>query len=183
MNNKDQALESQFERMEKKKSLLIDLIRPLPEEKYRQQPNPQSWSAGQAANHLYLSEKLSLAYLRKKMSYPDTISKYHIKSWFGMYAYKIILTGIVKSKAPKQINMWGDQEVLQPDMLDQKWSDLRLELFGFIREKYPQFKNDLVFKHPFAGRLSMRQMLIFFNDHIAHHTRQVRRIIRVIGIQ
>ena len=166
--------------MEHHKQILMDLVRSVPPDKYLQQPNPHRWSAGQAANHLYLSEKLSLAYLRKKMSYPDTIPKFHFKSWLAMFTYKIILTGIVKASAPKQINMWGDHEVFPPDQLDQKWSELRAELFGFIREKHPQFKNDLVFKHPFAGRLSMQQMLVFFNDHIRHHTKQVRRILNEI---
>lgn len=167
--------------MEHHKQILMDLLSSLPSEKYLLQPNPNSWSAGQAANHLYLSEKLSLAYLRKKMSYPESIPKFHIKSWLGMFTYKIILIGIVKAKAPKQINMWGDQEVLPSDQLDQKWSELRVELFSFIREKHPQFKNDLVYNHPLAGRLSMQQMLIFFNDHIGHHTKQVNRILKEIG--
>lgn len=180
MNYTYRALELQFQRMEKKKKLLIELIQSIPKAKYRQQLNPQSWSVGQASNHLYLSEKLSLAYLRKKMSYPDTIPRFHIKSWWGMFKYKIILTS-TKAKAPKQINMWEDQEVLLPEQLDQKWSELRIELFDFIREKYPQFRNHLVYNHPFAGRLSMKQMLIFFNDHINHHTKQVRRILKEIG--
>jgi len=181
MNYTDMALDVQFQRMEKKKKLLIDLIQSIPVAKYMQQPNPQSWSVGQASNHLYLSEKLSLAYLRKKMSYPDTIPKFHVKSWWGMFLYKIVLTSIIKAKAPRQINMWEDQDVLLPEQLDQKWSELRIELFDFLREKYPRFRNHLVYNHPVAGRLSMKQMLIFFNDHIHHHTKQVRRILKEIG--
>jgi uncharacterized damage-inducible protein DinB len=180
MNYVDRAIEVQFERMEKKKKLLMELILSIPEVKYRHQPNPQSWSVAQASNHLYLSEKLSLAYLRKKLSYPDTIPRFHIKSWWGMFVYKIILTTIIKAKAPKQINMWENQEVLLAEQLDQKWSELRIELFDFIREQFPQFRNHLVYNHPFAGRLSMRQMLIFFNDHIHHHTKQIQRILKEI---
>jgi len=169
--------------MEQKKDFLIDLIRSMPYDKYIQQPKPGHWSAGQAANHLYLSEKLSFAYLRKKMAYPDTIPPFHIKSWMGMIKLKIIMLRLIKARAPKTINMWEDQEVLHPNDLDRKWKDLRIELFDFVREKYPLFGSHLVYNHPVAGRLSMKQMITFFIDHIEHHTRQVKRILKEINAQ
>ena len=180
MPNPEMELKPVFDKMENRKRYLIELLRSFPVEKFAQQPSPESWSVGQAANHLFLSEKFSLAYLRKKMSYPDTIPKFHIKSWWGMFAYKYILR-FVKVKAPKQINMWEEQVMLKPDELDRQWSDLRLELWTFLTEKYPQFKNHLVYNHPFAGRLTMKQMLTFFCDHIDHHTRQVKRIMKKLG--
>ena len=180
MSSPQMELKPAFKKIENKKRHLIELIRSVPEEKYAFQPSSKSWSVGQTANHLFLSEKLSLAYLRKKMSYPDTIPKFHIKSWWSMFVYKYVLR-FVKVKAPKQINMWEEQVVLLPDELDRQWSALRLELWTFLVEKYPQFKNHLVYNHPFAGRLTMKQMLTFFNDHIEHHTHQVKRIINKLG--
>lgn len=181
MNSKEKRIELQIRKMENKKLQLIRLLNSLKSEKYNQQPDPKSWSAGQVANHLYLSEKLSLAYLRKKMSYPDTIPPFHIKSWGGILLYKLVFASGIKFKAPKQISMWEIQEVLPADQLDRKWNELRVELFGFLREKYPQFRNRLVYNHPFAGRMTMNQMLIFLNDHIRHHTKQVRRILKKIN--
>jgi len=181
MEIEDHALKSQFQQLEKSKMFLIDLIHSLPPEKYRQQPVPQSWSIAQAVNHLFLCEKLLLAYQRKKISYPETLPKYHLKSWFAMYTYKVILSSFIKVKAPGPINMWENQEIMAPDELDEKWAAQRKELFDFLKQQYPQFKNHLVFRHPSGGRLNINHMLIFFNDHILHHTRQVKRILKEIS--
>lgn len=173
------AIAGQFERLERKKNELMHLIRSVPSENYTNQSDNRRWSVGQAANHLYLSEKLSLAYLRKKVKYATGIPPFSWKSKLSMMTYKLIFK-FKKAKAPAQINMWDQQEVLLPDELDKRWDDLREEIKVFVSDQYPVYKNALIFKHPFAGRLSMYQMLVFFGDHIAHHTKQINRIIKNI---
>jgi hypothetical protein len=173
-------IDRQFARMEKKKAFLLDLIRDLPPEKYIWQPVPGSWCIGQVANHLYLSEKYSLMYLKKKLSYPDAIPSFHPRSWAGMLLYKAVLASAIKVRAPQTINMWEGQEMMDLAELENKWTALRREMMSLIREQYPAFKNHLVYKHPFAGRLTFFQMLHFFGDHIAHHTRQAKRILRAM---
>ena len=170
-------IEKPFQLMEVKKEELLTYLRQLPQELYLKQPDTSSWSIGQASNHLYLSEKLSFAYLKKKLSYPDTIPPYHIKSWLNMIVYKLIFR-FVKAKAPKGINMWEGQDIMLSDELDNKWSELRKEMYSFLKEMYPAYQTHLVYNHPFAGRLTFRQTLYFFCDHIDHHFKQIRRIER-----
>ena len=171
----------QFERMERKKSNFLNLLSSLPADKYFQSPDAATWSPGQVGNHLYLSEKLALLYLRKKLSFPEKVPGYHPRSWAGVPLYKAVLASVIKVKAPKNISMWEGQEVMPLHELIQKWNDLRKELFTFVSEEYPHFPHHLVFNHPFAGRLTFRQTLMFFGDHIDHHRRQLKRIIRQIG--
>jgi len=90
MSGQAKAIQDQFERLEKKKQVLFLLISSLTPEIYSQQPSASSWSVGQAANHIYLSERLSFAYLRKKLSYPETIPTYHPKSWGGILLIKAV---------------------------------------------------------------------------------------------
>ena len=181
MSDKVEEIQIQLKRMDQKKRILMDFIRSLPEEKYRQQPDPKTWSVGQVANHLYLSEKLSLAYLRKKLSYPDTIPGFSIKSWWGLSLVKLVLRTSFKVKAPPKINMWDDQEILSPEELNKNWDQLRKELTSVIMEHMPVFNTHLVYNHPYAGRMTFNQMLIFFNHHIAHHIRQARSIFNKLG--
>ncbi len=173
-------IDRQFARMEKKKAFLLNLIRDLPDDQYVRQPVPGSWSLAQVANHLYLSEKFSLMYLKKKLSYPDSIPAFHPKSWAGMLLYKAVLASVIKVRAPQTINMWEGQEIMKVAELEDKWTLLRQEMMELIRQQYPSFKNHLVYRHPFAGRLTFFQMLHFFGDHIEHHTRQARRILKAI---
>ncbi|MEP6793598.1 MAG: DinB family protein [Saprospiraceae bacterium] len=181
MSNTEQKIKIQLERMDRKKQALMNIIRALPVENYLKNPNPESWSVGQIANHLYLSERLSLAYLKKKLSYPDTIPPFSIKSWWSLYAANFILWSPFKVKAPPAINMWKDIEILSLKDLDTKWSQVRKELATLIAENLLGFHHHLVFNHPLSGRMTMTQMLIFFNHHMAHHLRQARRTIRKIS--
>jgi uncharacterized damage-inducible protein DinB len=177
----DKKIQKQLDRMDQQKQALMDLVRPLPDELYRRQPHQGSWSVGQVANHLYLSENLSLAYLKKKLSYPETIPGFSLKSLWALFLVKFTLWTKVKVKAPDKINMWGEQEVLSPEELDQKWNLVRTEMQSVISQNLPRFGSHLVYNHPFAGRMTMGQMLIFINHHFSHHLRQVRRILKKIS--
>ena len=181
MSTANQSIQIQLKRMEKKKQTLMNLIQELSEQSYSLQHNEYTWSVGQVANHLYLSERLSLAYLKKKLTYPDTIPAFSIKSLWSLFFVNFTLWSPVKVKAPVMINMWEKQEVLSPDDLQQRWTEVRRELEAIIMENQPRFSSHLVYNHPFAGRMTMKQMLIFINHHMAHHLRQARRIIRKIN--
>lgn len=180
MSGNSKKIDHQFQKLEKKKQELVDLIRHLPEEMYHKQPSTYQWSIGQAANHLFLSETNSLAYLKKKLSYPDAVPPFHVKSWGAVLFTKFTLWSPYKVKAPRAINMWEQQAVLSPAELERKWNELRTDLISFIRIQQPAMGTHLAFKHPFSGRMTMHQMLIFLNDHMAHHLRQIHRIMKKI---
>lgn len=171
----------QFEKLELKKKILINLITSLSDEKYNQQPSSGSWSVAQAANHIFLSEQLSTAYIRKKLSYPDTLLPFQIKSWGGVYLIKLVLWSGYKRKAPVNINMWDQQPILSQADLEQQWSKLRADMITLIEKHQEAFGSHMVYRHPFAGRMTMHQMLIFFNDHMAHHMKQINRIVSKIN--
>lgn len=178
MRRQKTRLEKHIGNLEQTHRHLIDFIEDLPEEMYHHQISPSQWSIAQAANHVYLSEKLSLAYLTKKLNYPESIPDYHPKSWVSLFALKISLKSPLKFKAPPNINMWQDQSILSQQDLKQKWRILRDELFDFIRTHDAIYGTHLVYRHPFTGRMTMSQMLIFLNDHMKHHYKQIHRIHR-----
>jgi uncharacterized damage-inducible protein DinB len=174
------SIHHQFDRLEEKKSALMLQITAMSEKTYMQQPSPESWSVAQAANHVYMSEQLSLAYIRKKLSYPETLQHFHWKSWPAVWLLKFVLWSPYKRKAPQNINMWENQTILSREELDMNWSALRKDLITFIDQHQPAFGSHMVYRHPYAGRMTMHQMLIFFNDHMEHHMRQIDKIISKI---
>ncbi len=176
MTNTNTRIHQQMGRMTSRRDKIFDILASVTTEQYHQQARPDQWTLLQIANHLYLSERLSLAYLRKKMSYPDTIPAYSISSWKTYYLVKLILNTPKKVKAPPPIDMWTQTEILDPESLKIKWNELHQELSGYIGEHFSRFGSHLVFNHPFAGRMTMRQMLMFFCDHMDHHIRQMKRI-------
>ncbi len=171
----------QFKWLEAQREEINAMIRALPPEVYHQSPRAGKWSMGQIANHLYWSEKRSLDYLRKKLSYPDTVPGYHQKSWLGLLLTRVVFLTGYKIKAPEGIDMWKITEVMSPETLIEKWDLLRKEMFRFVRDQEPSFGRHLAFRHPFAGRMTMYQMLLFFGYHCRHHMRQMKRILLLYG--
>lgn len=181
MTRQAKQIQHQFKKLEDKKEALMSLITPLSNEKYNQQPSPGSWSVAQAANHIFLSEQLSTAYIRKKLSYPDTLLPFQLKSWGAVFLIKLVLWTGYKRKAPVAINMWEQQTILSREDLEQQWSKLRADMITLIEHHQEAFGSHMVYRHPFAGRMTMHQMLIFLNDHMAHHMKQINRIILKIN--
>ena len=177
---KMKGVNRQFRKLELKREKLMQQILSLPEEEYSKHPSAGSWSVIEAANHVYLSEKLSLAYLKKKLAYPDTIPPFHVKSWGGVMLIKLVFSTGYKWNAPETIDMRHQQPVLSPHELNEKWPLQRKELFSFIESHQASFGSHLTFRHPYAGRMTMHQMLIFLNDHLAHHMKQINRILEKI---
>lgn len=181
MGGQADHIQKQFDLLQEARTNLWKKIVPLTDQQWMQQPTPYAWSVAQTANHLYLSEQLSMAYLKKKLSFPDSVPSYHPKSWMGVWLIKLVLFTSWKRKAPKHIDMWQDQPILHREELDEKWSALRKDMITYIMAQEPQFGRHLAYRHPFAGRMTMRQMLIFFGDHFKHHSKQVDRVMRQIG--
>lgn len=181
MRQMNDSVHRQFQKLELKKEKLINLLNSIPPGKYQLAPHDKSWTIGQVANHIYLTEKNSLGYIRKKLSYPDSLPKFHLKSWGGILLIKLVFLGKIKIKAPASIDMWKIDEVFPINELNEKWSSVRAELISFIEKNQPQFSHHLVFRHVFAGRMTMQQMLIFMNDHMAHHQKQINRILKQLA--
>ncbi len=177
MTGPSKQIDHQFEKLELRRIALMKLITSLSNDKYNQQPSSDSWSVAQAANHIFLSEQLSTAYIRKKLSYPDTLQPFQLKSWGGVFLIKLALWSNYKRKAPVAINMWEQQTILSQEELEQQWIKLRTDMIALIEKNQEAFGSHMVYRHPFAGRMTMHQMLIFLNDHMAHHMKQINRIV------
>lgn len=159
---------------------MLASARALSEEQYMQKPDPDAWSVAQVINHVYLSEFLSLGYIRKKLSYPDQVPRYHPKAWLGILLIKMVFALRIKMKAPSTIDMNTRPDAMTLDQLAEKWKALRCETQAFIEANDAQFGRHLAFRHLYAGRMTMYQMLIFFHDHLRHHHKQVKRVIREV---
>ncbi len=64
------------------------------------------------------------------------------------------------------------------DQLITVWETTRSEL-KMVLEKFQdnQMKRK-IYKHPVAGMLNIQQALRFFGEHIAHHTPQVKNLLK-----
>lgn len=150
-----------------------------PEQLHRPE-EPGAWSVIQVLNHLVEVEERTLAYCRKKYLAGDDMPNV---GWlqpirFGFYDLAFSLP--IRVKTPKVLSVPSNEGNVAEVM--RRWAQHRAALADFL-DQYPEkWANKAIFKHPFAGRLTMEQTLQFFRRHLLHHVVQLRRILAAQGI-
>jgi uncharacterized damage-inducible protein DinB len=144
---------------------------------FNQKPTPETWSANQNLEHLLRAEAASLAYLKKKLTNGGSdIPKAGVKSWYRRFVLRIAF-GIptLKFKAPKYLDNLPDD--LDYHTIKTTFATQRTELKNFIDSLPNPVLESEVWKHQAAGKMSIAQMLDFFEDHFGRHEKQLGKAI------
>lgn len=142
---------------------------------------PQSqgkWSINQVLAHLSNSEFGTMRYIRKKMLGMDTLGQANFGAKLRSLLLKLFLDSQVKFKMPKQLPDPSNE--ISFEELKVQFSKNRLALKELIETFPDDGLEKLVFKHPFAGRFSLYQTILFLGDHYNHHIKQIERIMKVV---
>jgi uncharacterized damage-inducible protein DinB len=165
-----------FDELERQREVLFSLLKNLPEEKLAASPYPGKWSISQIVTHLVTSEKLSLAYMKKKSLGIDGVKNSGITETLRLWLLIISQRIPVKYKAPKVVTE-NTPPAMPLTALVEEWSALRNELKQFLERIEDRHVRKVLYKHPLAGRLDVRQAMIFFREHINHHKPQIERLL------
>jgi len=166
-----------FDELERQRNAIISEVKNVSAEKYNQAPAEGKWSLGQILTHILTAERLSIAYMKKKYQGADQTDNSGI-----MASLRLILLiisqriPILKFKAPKVV-VENTPPVLPLQDLVEKWNAQRTDLKLFLEGMEEKNYKKLIYKHPIAGRLDARQAMVFFGEHIIHHTPQIKRIV------
>lgn len=155
----------------------LDSVRHLTPEQFNRSPEPGKWSVAQIMSHLIGGEKLSLLYLQKKIQGVEQAEDTGLWEEVKITLLKISqrLPGL-KFKAPRRI---VENTVQYPDVstIEREWDMVRTEFKTFLEKMPDQFVNRRIYKHPRAGYLNVRHALIFFREHVIHHTPQLKKLL------
>ena len=165
---------SVYRELENQQEALLAMVRNLPEEKFKASSTPGKWSISQILTHLLTSEKLSLAYIKKKAQGIDTVKNSGITESLRLWLLIISQRIPVKYKAPK-VMVENTPPAMPLTALVEEWSAVRNELKQFLQNMEDKHVRKVIYKHPIAGRLDVRQTMIFFREHIIHHLPQIKR--------
>lgn len=169
-----------WEDLERDRESLFRQLRTGSDTAYYHAPAPGKGSVGQIANHLFLSEQLSIVYVRNKMNAPEAIPPYRSGAWLGLMGIRFIFISPLTFKAPTMTDMWSGQPIPDAVGLDRQWKALRQEMIRDVLAFAGLIGNRRVYRDPRAGRISLRQMLLFFDCHFRHHYRQVERQVQAM---
>lgn len=151
---------------------LLSTLSQYQEQDLARKPGPHVWSPLQIMHHLLLSESLSLAYVRKKLSFNPKLAKAGVSNRFRSIALDIALKSPLRFTAASGTEAHDAAEWRFSD-LQSDWTTHRSDLRTYILDLDDHWMNKEVYKHPYVGRLSLSQMLVFFRTHFRHHRRQI----------
>jgi uncharacterized damage-inducible protein DinB len=165
-----------FDELEQQRKQLFAMLKDVPEERYNTSPHPGKWSISQIVTHLLTSEKLSLAYMKKKALGVEAVKNSGITETLRLWLLIISQRIPAKYKAPKVVTENTPTALAFPALV-KEWSALRHELKQFLESIEDRHVRKVLYKHPLAGRLDVRQAMIFFREHINHHKPQIERLL------
>ena len=173
MNIKLQIL---FDSLERERDSLLASIKNLSPDKQQHAPEGK-WSIQQILAHLIAAEKLSVMYLNKKMLGIKEVEDTGVLEELKMVVLQLSQRLPLKFKAPRVVventPAYANFEELTTD-----WNKTRAELKTLL-EKFDDTQiRKKIYKHIRAGRLNIQHALLFFREHIIHHTPQIKRLLR-----
>ncbi len=152
---------------------MVQLAQQLDEDTRRLKPTPDKWSVDDILWHLYLAEKMSLQYIRKKLAHPDKLLPSGFSARKNSTVLKTFLRSPAKAKVPTQIADIPQEHT--GDALIAAWKDLRSDMAALIENTEIDQLDQLVYRHPIMGRMDMRGAMTFFYEHQRRHAKQLTR--------
>ena len=172
-------LKTKFDQLETDTRHLFEKLVDLTHEELGTPESDGKWSAGQVINHLMVSEKTSLDYLKKKFLGKDSLKDVGIGSNIRMMLFKWSQVSSLKFKAPRYVSNPSNDDSM--DELRSNWRTLRSDFAEFLHQYPVELNKKGIMKHPFAGRINIGQTIDFFRYHLVHHQKQIDRIVHRLG--
>lgn len=169
----DPALARSLARLEASRRRALGAVDGVGHEVLNRAPAPGKWSALQVLQHVVTAEALTLGYVRKKMQAGAALEKAGPASRLRLLTVQLTLALPLRVRAPAITADVPAESELRA--LRARWDEVRRNLEDLVRTFPPELLDRLVFRHPYAGRMSLAHALGTLEAHLDHHIRQVIR--------
>ncbi|MFD2998817.1 DinB family protein [Pontibacter toksunensis] len=167
-------LEAKYLRLEKSRNLLLDELEVLDEGLLNTQTQEGKWSIIQHVAHLILVDRVTMGFVQHKLRKKEELASSSFTNYIKSFLLKLALQSGRKYKAPAPVATVPDTAVLSD--LRKEWDDVRFTLEDVLTETPDELLDKCLFKHPFAGPLTLPQTLTFLQDHFDHHLRIIQQL-------
>ena len=171
------AFQKLFTEIESQRWKTLDSVRHLTEEQLNKPFATGKWSISQILSHVIAAERMSLLYIQKKVQGAEEAPNTGLWEEVKINLLKVSqrLPGL-KFKAPQRV-VDNTTDYHNLASISKEWETVRSE-FKSLLEKIPdQYVNRRLYRHPRAGYLNVKHALLFFREHIIHHTPQIKKLV------
>jgi hypothetical protein len=168
-------LQKTFDTLERQRAQLAAMLKDVPTDRYLKS-TPGAWSVAQVISHLITSERLSLIYMRKKALGIEGFKDSGFRQAAVFVLLKISQRIPFRYKAPKAV-VENTPDGISKEEAFAQWDKARQDLNNFLNSIADQHSRRLIFKHPVAGMLDVRQSVAFMYEHVRHHLPQIKRLL------
>jgi hypothetical protein len=160
-------------RLDSSRAALLEISQAVPENRWREAPRAEAWSAGEVIAHLTMVESRVVEGARKIVAAPPAATpvwkRAHLPVWLAEWrGFR------VKTPVPLDKSLVGDKQPMLENL-----AALRLRTLEFLEENRSRDLSLYRFPHQFFGSLNVYDWFRMIAHHEARHTRQVREIVEL----
>ena len=133
------------------------------------------WSIAENLYHLWLTEFITIRYIKKKTSYPDSLVNVSFVSKFKMKLLELIFFTGLKMKAPK-ITYDSIPKNIEIKKLKETWIKSRKSFEELVNTLDESILKKGILRHPIAGRIDIHMTLKFIKMHFHHHRKIITKL-------
>ncbi|HEY4651297.1 MAG TPA: DinB family protein [Pontibacter sp.] len=131
------------------------------------------WSIGQILAHLLQVEQVTISSIQHKLQ-QEELHTVSLKNKVRAVLLKLALNSGMKFKAPPAVATVPT--IVSLEQIQQQWDETRYKLEDLLTELPPALLDKCLFRHPYAGMLTISQTLTFLQDHFNHHLHQIQHL-------
>jgi hypothetical protein len=163
-----------LQRLDSVHQKLLSTIEPLEPELYSQRPTPGEWSVAENVHHLCLVEDRVIKELEGALARPPQ----RVGFLRRLIPTSIVSVRLVRVKAPKAMDpLDAPARHVAIENYDRARNNLKTLCATHGTERF----RDLVFKHPFLGKIDGVATVSFVGYHEQRHYKQIREVLSKLG--
>lgn len=168
-------LQQEFDELEQLRHTFWAIIASSNAEQRHFKPKPDAWCMLQVAQHVIASENGALRFINKHAARKNSFWG-NLQSRIIAGSLKMLLHLPFKFKAPNIAEL-SPQHTEAYEIVGDNWLKVRESWRAYLEKVQAAQLNDIVFKHPVAGNMTLQQTLNnFMLAHLKHHLIQLKRI-------
>ncbi len=172
-----EAYQKKLDKLDARLDEVLKVMRDAGDRALHKAPIEGAWTPLQTLHHIYLAERAGVDYLLYKFGKEEEPPPSNLRSRLNGKLISAAFATPKKFKSPESMDSRNivSSRSLTLESISYDLRMLRNELEDILKSAPDSWHKAAVFLHPVVGRMSLKDMLAFFQSHQTRHIRQIKR--------